>query len=30
MFIDASALVAMLAREEDAPELFSRLETGRN
>jgi ribonuclease VapC len=26
MFIDASALVAMLAREEDAPELFSRLE----
>ena len=26
MFIDASALVAMLASEEDAPELFRRLE----
>lgn len=29
MFIDASALVAMLAGEEDAPELFSRLERSR-
>jgi ribonuclease VapC len=29
MFVDASALVAMLATEEDAPELFSRLEKSR-
>ena len=29
MFIDASALVAMVAAEEDAPELFSRLEKSR-
>lgn len=29
MFIDASALVAMVTGEEDAPELFSRLEKSR-
>jgi ribonuclease VapC len=29
MFIDASALVAMVAAEENAPELFSRLEKSR-
>jgi ribonuclease VapC len=29
MFIDASALVAMVAGEEDTPELFSRLEKAR-
>ena len=29
MFVDASALVAMVAAEEDAPEMFSRLEKSR-